>query len=184
MRKLIAMILTIAGVAALAGVAPASAQEAPTVYAVKFVCGTQRPVAGIAAPVEPPVKPGNYATVINIEALPGLSTDPLGEVSVAGSTLIGLFTTLPFANEYQTIDITCTDIVRMAGKAAGSATFITGYYNIRTTSPLSVSAVYSSQGCTFLLPGATALPPFCSGPTSIDVVPQQPVIFPRVAPAS
>ncbi len=37
-------------------------------YASKFVCGYQRPSAGAAGAVvgEPPVKPGNYATEINI----------------------------------------------------------------------------------------------------------------------
>jgi hypothetical protein len=35
-------------------------------YAAKFVCGYQPPAAGAVSPGEPVVKPGNYATEINI----------------------------------------------------------------------------------------------------------------------
>lgn len=43
--------------------APASAQNLEWVYAVPFVCGFQPPVAGGGEPV---VKPGNYATQIDL----------------------------------------------------------------------------------------------------------------------
>src|SRR5260370_16896972 len=36
------------------------------VYSVKFVCGLQLPIPGQVPPSEPPVKPGNYATAVNI----------------------------------------------------------------------------------------------------------------------
>jgi hypothetical protein len=42
---------------------PAPAPAGTYSYAVKFVCGLQRPTA---EPGEPPVKPGNYATEVNI----------------------------------------------------------------------------------------------------------------------
>src|SRR5262249_31796514 len=67
-------------IAVLADSNSASAQSAapPTaVYAVKFVCGTEAPTNVIAPPAEQNVKPGNYATVINVEYLsfPAGSTD-------------------------------------------------------------------------------------------------------------
>ena len=43
-------------------------QTTPTYfnYSVKFVCGTLRAASGLGEKGEPPVKPGNYATEINI----------------------------------------------------------------------------------------------------------------------
>jgi len=38
----------------------------PCVYSVKYVCGVQAALANLRLPSEPPVKPGNYATAINI----------------------------------------------------------------------------------------------------------------------
>src|SRR5215831_4158638 len=38
----------------------------PCVYSVKFICGDQSAIPNLRPPSEPPVKPGNYATAINI----------------------------------------------------------------------------------------------------------------------
>ena len=46
--------------------APAAAPTTMLSYAVKFVCGQQPLLNASTQPVEPPVKPGNYATEINI----------------------------------------------------------------------------------------------------------------------
>jgi hypothetical protein len=178
MRKLSAIALLIFGLALLAGTANAQTSSAATIYTVKFVCGTQAPNPRLVSPAEPPVKPGNYATVINIQSLaePSDILFALGQVSVANVTLLGTFSPIAFTAQFQTVDVTCADIARRAGSAA--APFITGFYNIRTTLPLSVTAVYSSQGCAFPLPGIAALPPTCGGPTAVDVVVQQPALVP------
>jgi hypothetical protein len=123
--------------------------------------------------------------VINIEALTAVSTnsEPTGQVSVAGSTLTGLSEQLSLSQQFQTIDITCADTVNQPGKQA-SGSFITGFFYVETSVPLSITAVYSAQGCDFLLPVATAILPLCSGPTAIDVVPQQPALTAvAIAPA-
>src|SRR5271169_5563217 len=57
----------IGGIVALVSLQPALAQT--TSYAVKFVCGTLAPTTALTAPSELQVKPGNYATVINMEYL-------------------------------------------------------------------------------------------------------------------
>ena len=51
--------------------APARAQNCsvgslPCVYSVKFICGDQSANPNLHLPSEPPVKPGNYATAVNI----------------------------------------------------------------------------------------------------------------------
>lgn len=157
-------------VTVLTVVGSARAQTAPTpIYPVKFVCGTQAPLLGLKAPAEPPVKPGNYATVINIEAL-------ASNVQVA--TIVSLANGKPVSGPSfgllldQTEDITCADISRAMG---ASAPFITGFINISPASALSVTAVYTSQGCEFSQREKANFPPECGGPTSIEVVPQQSV---------
>src|SRR2546428_12734842 len=70
MRKLASMVIGISVVAAALVLVPslASAQaqdQRPIVYSVKFVCGLQA-VIPTRPPTEPPVKPGNYATAVNI----------------------------------------------------------------------------------------------------------------------
>jgi len=67
------ILLITASVAAVAAVqcAPARAQNCsvgslPCVYSVKFICGDQPANPNLHLPSEPPVKPGNYATAVNI----------------------------------------------------------------------------------------------------------------------
>jgi len=157
----------------LAAATPSHALTAAVrVIPVKFVCGVQSTLAGVRPPVEPPVKPGNYATVINLESLS--TPDPTGatatlswNVSLAGaagptasqSLTLGLL---------QTSDITCGDIVKAVGPAGS---FITGYVNIEPANSVGVTAVYTSQGCSLFGSPLTNLGPLCSGPVSIDVVP-------------
>lgn len=177
MRKTLA-IVTIGGLLAAAGSAFAQTPlTPPPVYTVKFVCGTQSPLRGATAPTEPPVKPGNYATAINIEALVNdiqVST----VISVANSALQPISGPSFGMLVNQTRDITCADIARAVGSSAPA--FITGFVNITPAPALSVSAVYTSQGCGFAL-GILPILPVCSGPTSIDVVPQQAVTPPAPA---
>ena len=60
------VVLAAVAAAILASPTPASAQATPLFnYSVKFVCGLQKPLSP-NEPGEPVVKPGNYATEINI----------------------------------------------------------------------------------------------------------------------
>jgi hypothetical protein len=164
---------------ALTGAGSVWAQTAPPpVYPVKFVCGTQVPVPGLTSPSEPPVKPGNYATTINIEGLVNnaqvATTVSVANGNTVGGPGFGLLTN-------QTMDITCADISKAVG---ASAKFITGFVNITPgSSALSVTAVYTSQGCDFPAFRST-VQARCEGPTSIEVVPQQFVTPPTSGPAS
>ena len=158
-------IALVAGAAALAMHSATATAAGVPVYTVKFVCGTQSPQPNLNAPAEPPVKPGNYATVINIEAL----TPEAGIfkiLSIAGASPLSMGTAL--INRFNTVDITCADIAKLAGSSASA--FITGYVNIEVKGSIQVTAVYSSQGCAFV----GAFRPVCSGQPAVDVVPQQP----------
>src|SRR5271169_1636302 len=90
------------------------------VIPVKFVCGTQPPLFGTRPPAEPPVKPGNYATVINIESLlppdttPGAPPTLSWNVSLAGAAGPTALQALSLGLQ-QTTDITCSDIAKAAG---------------------------------------------------------------------
>jgi hypothetical protein len=128
--------------------AGSSYAQTQTVYPVKFVCGTQSPQSGTIAPAEPPVKPGNYATVINVESL---VSDNLVAVnaSLAGGSSVDL-PSLSGLSAFTTKDITCADIEAAVKSSPG--TFITGFVNLTAQrNPLSVTAVYTSQGCLFPL---------------------------------
>jgi len=158
-----------AGAAALALQAVNATAAGIPIYTVKFVCGTQSPQPNLNAPAEPPVKPGNYATVINIEALS--SEAALREIlSVAGASPVNMGTS-PVISQFTTVDVTCADIAKAAGTSASA--FITGYVNIEFKGALQVTAVYSSQGCAF----SPLIRPICSGQPAVDVVPQQPQGF-------
>ena len=182
MKKGIALF---AGLAAIAVAGTAHAQLGSvgpnsTVYSVKFVCGTQSPL-NLNAPAEPPVKPGNYATVINVE---GLNTD-IGAgaiISPAGGAPSPNTINLSPLSLFVTKDITCADIAKALGVPPPS--FVTGYVNVvdNTSRGLSVTAVYTSQGCVFPpILTAVGLKPVCSGPVDIDVVPQAASITPAPA---
>ena len=178
MRRITILALFAAGFLLICGAGASYAQPAPITsqYAVKFVCGTQRPIPGLTAPAEPPVKPGNYATVINIEGLASVDTGQNVPwlVSVAGQPNPFPGSTLS-VKRFQTGDITCADIAS-ATSTLSTKGFITGYVNLVTTGgPIVVTAVYTSQGCVFPLNTIAVIPPACGGAVSTDVVPQQPV---------
>ena len=82
------------------GVAPSS------IYAIKFVCGRQAPT-NVTPPVEPPVKPGNYATKVNVELLspnPNKETVATWNVSLDGD---GVSAVVPIdLSQLQTVDFT------------------------------------------------------------------------------
>ncbi len=198
MRKAMPIALVGAGILLLSTVRPSSAQVRPiaagNVLPVKFVCGRQAPNFNLTAPAEPPVKPGNYATVINIESLTTSSDNtsvPINiswNISVAGSTSPVPGTAISGLAEFATADITCADIASAVNTPNG---FITGYVNIVPVSPnadttpeVAVTAVYTSQGCSFpILSTLVPALPTCSGPVSTKVVPYGTLSIGILAPA-
>ena len=174
MRKGVLLVL----LGAIAIVASSRAGYAQSIYPVKFVCGTQRPNARLVAPAEPPVKPGNYATVINVQSFASDNQAIPTRVSLADSvTAVGPSLTLSFL---QTGDITCADIANALSTVSTNG-FITGYVDVIARGTVAVTAVYTSQGCAFPLTNLAVIPPVCTGATSIDVVPQQPLTLPTGA---
>jgi len=192
MRKIIVLAILVGGLVGLLRPSAASAQTTASVYAVKFVCGLQGPPAFFLPPIEAAVKPGNYATKISVELLsqPCLSTNAISanatmmcsgeqvawKVSLAGQTQSASASTPSIVlAQLQTADITCEDIVGRAFPSGSPTKFIYGYVNLiaATTATLAVNAVYTSQGCSFGQSGNSQGAPSCSGPVSIEVVPEQ-----------
>jgi hypothetical protein len=157
----------------------------PCVYSVKFICGDQAHLPNLRPPSEPPVKPGNYATAINIHnfhldqvafieksaviALPE-SQQPR---PISSTSTLELPPGLAF-------EIDCSDIVSLfLPSTAPLPPFIKGFVVLRglpaggpfpPLPTLSVTAVYTAQA-------TTPIPP-PSGPVSIEVVPVQPFAGP------
>lgn len=185
MRKAVLLAIFVGVSIGLLTIGNASAQSSPSIYAVKFVCGKQAPINSLTPPAEPPVKPGNYATKVNVELLslpnPNGGGGVSWNVSLAGGGGPSLTTLANPLNQLETVDVTCAAIVKQLGSGAKLPAFIEGYVNV-IASPnvqLAVTGVYTSQGCTFPPGVATiaVLPSVCSGPVSIEVVPQVGVPF-------
>jgi hypothetical protein len=178
MRKFLSIAV---GIALLAGSmvrpAAAAATASPTLYSVKFVCGRTAPLSvDFPAPNEPAVKPGNYATKINIELqTAGTEGTHVGyNISLANGGLSAEFFSPAPSRIFQTVDFTCQDIVSLA-KQNGltiptGTTFIDGYFNIIADPgrQLAVTGVYTSQGLFILGPGVVAAP--AAPQADIDVV--------------
>ena len=164
----------------------ARAQTSFPIYSVKFVCGLQTIQSSqFRPPAEPPVKPGNYATVINIHnfhnspTAPPLTVLKKAVVSIPESQLPKPSPTSRIVKEQlapdQAVDVDCNEIVRLLSMTMPPPvlpSFITGFVEIQSVNgpPLSVTAVYTSQTCIFT-PGT----PPCSklGELDLEVVPQQ-----------
>ena len=124
--------------------ADGSPHLAPVQYMVKFVCGY---VAYQPTGEEPPVKPGSYATAINID---NYSTDrqiitkrvhvhyredqPVPPVFAHKTAVI---------YPWRVLEIDCTDIWILTETAPG--TFLKGMVHIGTGIKLPVAAVYTAQ---------------------------------------
>ena len=178
------ILLITASVAAVTAVqcAPARAQNCsvgrlPCVYSVKFICGDQSANPNLHLPSEPPVKPGNYATAVNIHnfhqdqkavilkraVIANPENQPPGLGSRPRQVALG---------PGQAFEIDCSDIVTLFGPLPTPLPpFIKGFVELRglPTSPfptLSVTAVYTAQ--------ATTAAGTQGGPVSVEVVPVQP----------
>jgi hypothetical protein len=187
MKKALAALVGAVAVSILAGANPAAAQHVRDFnYAVKFVCGTEIPQPSFTVPQEPLVKPGNYATLINIEYLStGTATDTMDWFVVVDAPYLfsrasqtGLDQLVPF----QPTEFDCESIANLTGDTNAHPPFISGYLNIFLDRPAVITAVYSSQGCTsFGVPSTvtgSTVPsgrPNCVGPVTVQVVPQSPV---------
>ena len=173
--------LIAASIAVFAAVqcAPARAQNCslgrlPCVYSVKFICGDQSANANLQLPSEPPVKPGNYATAVNIHnfhqsqkaiilkraLIANPENQPLGQTGTFRQVALG---------PGQAFEIDCSDIVTLL--PAPLPPFIKGFVELRglPRNPfptLSVTAVYTAQ--------ATTAAGTQGGPVSVEVVPVQP----------
>ncbi len=159
--------------------APARAQNCsigrlPCVYSVKFICGDQSANPNLHPPSEPPVKPGNYATAVNIHnfhqdqkaviqkraVIANPENQPPGQISPPRQVVLG---------PSQAFEIDCSDIVTLFGPLpAPLPPFIKGFVELRGLPPnpfptLRVTAVYTAQAA-----GSQG------GPVSVEVVPVQP----------
>ena len=148
----------------------------PCVYSVKFICGDQSAIPNLRPPSEPPVKPGNYATAINIHNYHSDQMAMITKTAVIANPedapSLGQISpprriALPPGRAFE---IDCSDIVTLFGtQPAPLPPFIKGFVELRGSFPLlSVTAVYTAQQA---VPGP-------SGPVSIEVVPVQPFAGP------
>lgn len=166
--------LTIAGLLALAA-GPAGATNpanSPVQYFVKYVCGF---VPTNPPGEEGPVKPGNYATAINIQNHTPASIFVALRLNLhyrAGSPIPPLIPhTSVKAVPLRTLEVDCPYLWTLAGLPPG--TFVKGMVHLGVREPLPVAVVYTSQ--TYLGPG-TALD--AGAGISIDVEQVSPFIAP------
>jgi len=170
---------------------PSAASQCLFVYSVKYLCGLQVQDPNSFKPsAEPPVKPGNYATAVNIHNFNDVNVPLCKKAVVAlperspSRGQIG-----PFIGERlkpdEAFEVDCTDIVSLFPAGTALAPFIKGFVEIRSPVALSVTAVYTAQACDNGDPRRPCFSPFTSsgGPISrantfrdiaLEVVPQTP----------
>ncbi len=167
---------------------PPGLNKGSCIYSVKFVCGLQQPDPSLQPPLEPPVKPGNYATAVNIHnfhnnqpvtvtkkaVIANPENQPPGQIS--GFQRFALEPDGAF-------EIDCCDIAHLLLGVPSAVDchllsgrlppFIKGFVEVSSPVTLSVTGVYTAEFCQ---PSpAQACEP---GPVSIEIVPQQPFAGP------
>ena len=175
MKRYLITVLLVVGLAASAGsVQAATPSPTPTkkpvptptpvqnafFYSVKFLCGLEPPPTNLHPPQEPPVKPGNYATAINVHNFRNLNICISKKAVVAFPEFqnpgpISAF--LPYRlGPDGAFEIDCTDI---ATKFFPGITlpFLEGFVEIQSTVQLNVQAAYTSCVPTSTAPGCTSL---------------------------
>lgn len=121
------------------------------VYSVKFLCGIQSNGV-VRPPFEPPVKPGNYATAINIHNFHQVGDALFCKNAVAAlpenvsRSQPGNFVNLAL-KPGQALEVDCSDIVKLLPPSPVVPPFIKGFVEIRSSQLLNVVAVYTSQVC-------------------------------------
>lgn len=134
-------------------------------YATKFVCGTESPnPAGTIG--EPPVKPGNYATDINIhnynyrdailfKKMIILVGETIATATHPGGPFVGrepvvtapsAFVTLTLPPDFATMDdcVALTNLAKQSG-AIGAGSFMMGYLVVLSGLDIDVDAVYTAE---------------------------------------
>ena len=156
---------------------PTGLNRAPCVYSVKYLCGLQPPQP-LPFPQEPPVKPANYATAVNIHNFHNQQSVTIAKKAVIANPEnqppgpIGQFRKVILEPD-QALEIDCPDIVSLL-PAGLNLPFIKGFVEIISPVQLSVTGVYTAQACE---PGATnGCAP--NAPVSLEVVPQAPFAGP------
>ena len=138
------------------------------VYSVKFICGTQVPITNQKPPVEPPVKPGNYATAVNIQNFHSQQAVHMTKRAVIANPenkpagLVGQPREVGL-KPFQALEVDCADIVTLL-RSSNLPSFIKGFVVITSPVVLSVTAVYTAEQT-----GGNG-----KAPVSVEVVPQTP----------
>ncbi len=189
------ILLVVAGAAFLVTQQSAVAQQDPNtwqpkyVYAAKFVCGLMKPNPNLKG--EPPVKPANYATDVNIhnpqewgwpegvrmlkkvvEAIPEPDQGkPLGEHEFR-----------LFPDGAASAD--CNEIYRLLGVNPSTKPFKTGFFVIKSEAPLDVVGVYTSATGPALNAAGTVASPnsLWSISEDIEYIPASTILYPHAQP--
>lgn len=174
------VVLLITAVLVTTSLNAAAAEEQFFIYSVKFLCGLQTQ-APSSPPREPPVKPGNYATAVNIHNFHLASNVPaavfckkavIANPQSAQRGEIGTFRQETLHPD-EALEVDCSDIVNLLppSTVAPLPPFIKGFVEIVSPVELSVVAVYTSRTC--LNPGNTATGRCIKlGELDLEVVPQ------------
>jgi len=197
MKRYLITVLLVVGLAASVGqVQAATPSPTPTkkpiptptpvrnafFYSVKFLCGLEQPQPNLKPPQEPPVKPGNYATSINVHNFRNLNLCISKKAVIAPPELAPTQNIGPFRPFKLVPDgafhIDCADILSLFPVGAGFPSFIEGFVEIQSTVQLNVQAVYTSQTChtSATTGGCTSL-----GELSLDVVPEPSYFVPSTS---
>lgn len=136
----------------------ANAQSPPKqeyVYSAKFVCGIVQDSSpnDLTAASEPPVKPGNYATAINIHNFRSAGVNLSVHEAVAMAVVDGSEVNRQVSAERfvtvssgTAVEIDCSEILAVFdGSAVEGARFVKGFVQIQSPEQIEVAAVYTSQ---------------------------------------
>ena len=150
-------------------------------YSVKFVCGFEPPPTGIHFPQEPPVKPGNYTTAVNVHNFSPSSICLAKKAVLAfpessGQQLIGRFQPFKLPSD-GAFEIDCSDIVSLLRVPPSSLpSFIKGFVELQSRTQLNVQAVYTA--CNPSAPGQAG----CASGIALEVVPEPSFNSPSTTP--
>jgi hypothetical protein len=153
-------------------------------YSVKFLCGLQSiQSTQFKPPAEPAVKPGNYATSINVHNYHATNACLAKKAAIAGPESVDVRGQVsPFRGftlgPDDAFEIDCADIVSLFPVGTALPSFIEGFVEIQSRTQLSVTGVYSTQTCNTspTAGGCTSL-----GTLAISVVPEQFFAAPRTS---
>ncbi|HEV3113385.1 MAG TPA: hypothetical protein VGY99_23105 [Candidatus Binataceae bacterium] len=197
MKKFLTLVFVILGLVAAIGQAQSATPTAtpirtpaPTpvpnvwLYSVKFLCGLQSVQSNqFKPPAEPQVKPGNYATSINVHNFHSSSACLAKKAAIAGPESADITGQVSAFRGFKlgpddAFEIDCSDIVSLFPAGVGLPPFIEGFVEIQSRSQLNVTAVYTTQTCNTspTAGGCTSL-----GQLGISVVPESYFIAPKTS---